>query len=69
MLAARLIDEVSVLIAPAVDGRLGAPALFDVRNDGASHRLALAHVERRTDDLIWVRYRVEPAPDKERVSL
>ena len=68
MLAARLIDEVSVLIAPAVDGRLGAPALFDVRNDGASHRLALTHVERRTDDLIWLRYRVEPPPDKERVS-
>jgi len=68
MLAARLIDEVSVLIAPAVDGSLGTPALFDVRNDGASHQLALAHVERRTDDLIWLRYRVESLPGKERLS-
>jgi 2,5-diamino-6-(ribosylamino)-4(3H)-pyrimidinone 5'-phosphate reductase len=66
MLAAGLIDEVSVLVAPAVDGRPGTPALFDVRSDGASHRLALAQVERRRGDLIWLRYRVEPEPDTER---
>jgi 2,5-diamino-6-(ribosylamino)-4(3H)-pyrimidinone 5'-phosphate reductase len=64
MLAAGLIDEVSVLIAPAIDGRRGTPALFDVHNDGPSHRLALAHVERRTSDLIWLRYHVEPEPAK-----
>jgi 2,5-diamino-6-(ribosylamino)-4(3H)-pyrimidinone 5'-phosphate reductase len=63
MLAAKLIDEVSVLIAPAVDGRLGTPALFDISGDGASHRLALEHMERRTDGLIWLRYRVEQAKD------
>src|SRR5688572_25419469 len=30
MLAAGLIDEVSVLVAPVVDGRAGTPALFDL---------------------------------------
>jgi len=63
MLAAGLIDEVSVLIAPAVDGRPGTPTLFDVGNDGSSQRLVLAHMERRTDDSIWLRYRVEPVAD------
>jgi riboflavin biosynthesis pyrimidine reductase len=61
MLAAGLIDEVSVLVAPAVDGRVGIPALFDFDNAGAApRRLALEHVERRADDVLWLRYRVEP---------
>jgi len=60
MLAAGLIDEVSVLIAPAVDGRVGTPALFDWGGDGAgTARLALEHVEQRADDVLWLRYRVE----------
>jgi len=61
LLAARLIDEVSVLVAPVVDGRLGTPSLFDIGGDGASCQLALQHVERRGDDLIWLRYRVVQA--------
>jgi riboflavin biosynthesis pyrimidine reductase len=61
MLAAGLIDEVSVLVAPAVDGRVGTPALFDLGGDGAvSSRLVLEHVEQRADDVLWLRYRVEP---------
>ena len=61
MLAAGLIDEVSVLIAPTVDGRVGTPALFDLGGDGAAQcRLVLEHVERRADDVLWLRYRVEP---------
>jgi riboflavin biosynthesis pyrimidine reductase len=60
MLAAGLIDEVSVLVAPAVDGRIGTAALFDLDGDGAlTRRLALEHVERRADDMLWLRYRVE----------
>jgi riboflavin biosynthesis pyrimidine reductase len=68
MLRAGLIDEVSVLVAPVVDGRMGSPALFDVDDeDGARSRLALQAVERRADDLLWLRYRVAspaapPAP-------
>jgi riboflavin biosynthesis pyrimidine reductase len=58
-LRAGLIDEVSLLVAPVADGRVGTPALFDVAGDGAApRRLALEHVERRADDVLWLRYRV-----------
>lgn len=61
MLRAGLVDEVSVLLAPVVDGRMGTPALFDFTEDDAPrHRLALDAVERRADDVLWLRYRVEP---------
>ncbi|HEU4562464.1 MAG TPA: dihydrofolate reductase family protein [Longimicrobium sp.] len=60
MLRTGLIDEVSVLVAPIADGRIGTPALFDVDDDATPHRLALESVERRADDVLWLRYRVEP---------
>lgn len=61
MLAAGLVDEVSVLVAPAVDGRVGTPALFDLDgNRASSSRLVLEQVEQRPDDVLWLRYRVEP---------
>jgi len=28
-----------------------------------SSRLVLAHVEQRADDVLWLRYRVEPRPE------
>ena len=59
MLRAGLVDEVSVLVTPVVDGRVGTPALFDVEGDDVRpQRLALDAVERRTDDVLWLRYRV-----------
>lgn len=62
MLRAGLIDEVSVLVAPVVDGRMGTPALFDEDADGAApHRLELESVEQRADGVLWLRYRVESA--------
>ncbi len=61
MLRAGLIDEVSLLMAPVADGRMGTPALFDVDGDDAiPYRLALEAVDRRADDVVWLRYRVEP---------
>jgi 2,5-diamino-6-(ribosylamino)-4(3H)-pyrimidinone 5'-phosphate reductase len=61
MLRAGLIDEVSVLLAPVADGRIGTAALFDVDGaDVAAHRLVLESVEQRPDDLLWLRYRVDP---------
>jgi riboflavin biosynthesis pyrimidine reductase len=55
-----LIDELSVLIAPVADGRIGTPALFDIDGDGTlPRRLVLDHVERRADDILWLRYRVD----------
>ncbi len=62
MLRAGLVDEVSVLVAPVVDGRVGAPSSFDV--EGASmlpRRLALRSVEQREDDVLWLRYHVQSA--------
>lgn len=59
MLRAGLVDEVSVLVAPVADGRIGSPALFDVEGDDVQpQRLSLDHVERRADDVLWLRYRV-----------
>ena len=60
MLAAGLIDELSVLVSPVADGRIGIPTLFDVDADRATpRRLLLQGVERRADDFLWLRYRVE----------
>jgi 2,5-diamino-6-(ribosylamino)-4(3H)-pyrimidinone 5'-phosphate reductase len=60
MLREGLIDEVSLLLVPVADGRVGTPALFDVDGaDAAPYRLALEAVERRADDVLWLRYRVE----------
>lgn len=59
MLAAGLVDEISVLVAPVTDGRVGTATLFDVTGGRAEpRRLALEHVERRTGDVLWLRYRV-----------
>ena len=61
MLREGLIDEVSLLIAPVADGRAGTPALFDIDGDDVTpYRLALESVERRADDVLWLRYRIEP---------
>lgn len=59
MLREGLIDEVSVLVAPVVDGAIGTPALFDVSRDRAAfdpRRVRLLAVERRADDVLWLRY-------------
>ena len=60
MLRDGLVDEVSVLVAPLVDGRIGTPALFDVGEDHVTpRRLELEGVEKRADGVLWLRYRVE----------
>jgi riboflavin biosynthesis pyrimidine reductase len=60
MLRAGLIDEVSLLVAPVADGRIGTPTLFDVDGDDVTpRRLTLESVERRSDDVLWLRYRFE----------
>jgi 2,5-diamino-6-(ribosylamino)-4(3H)-pyrimidinone 5'-phosphate reductase len=69
MLRAGLVDEVSLLVAPVVDGRTGTPALFDVAAGAAAlGRLALDHVERRAGGVLWLRYQVQldPTSDAER---
>lgn len=58
MLRTGVVDELSVLVAPIADGRVGLPALFDDA-DAAPCKLALIGVEQRADDMLWLRYRVE----------
>ena len=61
LLDAGLVDEVSLLVVPVADGRIGAPTLFDVDVDAVTpRRLVLEQVEQRTNDVVWLRYRVEP---------
>ncbi len=67
MLRAGLIDELSLLIAPVADGLIGTPALFD-SHDPASDNLPgvswkLRSMERRTDDIIWLRYSINRKPE------
>jgi len=58
-LAADLIDELSLLVAPLADGGIGTPSLFDARKgSGRPRYLKLLSVERRRGDLLWIRYRV-----------
>ena len=60
LLRAGLVDEVSVVLAPVADGRIGTPALFDVDGDTAAPvRLVLEHVEQRAGGMVWLRYQVD----------
>jgi riboflavin biosynthesis pyrimidine reductase len=60
-LAAGLIDEVSAMIAPGIDGRTEQPALFDgIHNKGGFLPTTLAFNEVKTfpNGVIWARYKV-----------
>jgi hypothetical protein len=57
-LQAGLIDELSLLVAPVADGRIGTASLFDIEGDAAPRRLVLEAIERRDDGLLWLRYRI-----------
>jgi riboflavin biosynthesis pyrimidine reductase len=59
-LQADLVDEVSLLVVPGIDGRHDIPAVFD----GVSFArkvavpLRIKSVERRANDTLWIRYEV-----------
>lgn len=57
-LEADLIDEVSLLIAPGIDGRHDIPAVFDGVSPGRKTAFPwkLKSVERRGSDGLWLRY-------------
>ena len=59
-LEAGLVDEVSLLLAPGIDGRHEIAAVFDgvnaARNEAVP--LRLKSVEQREDDALWIRYEV-----------
>ena len=60
-LAAGLIDEVSLLLAPGIDGRKGQTALFDgiADIDRMPVRLALESVEQVGQGTLWIRYKTD----------
>ena len=58
--AADAIDEVSVIIAPIIDGGLGIPSLVDcARGATGVRRLKLISSEALPGDLVWLRYKVK----------
>ena len=59
-LQAGLVDEVSVLLVPGIDGRTGIAATFDglPRENAAAFRLRLKSSEPRAGDTLWLRYEV-----------
>jgi riboflavin biosynthesis pyrimidine reductase len=58
-LAAGLIDELSILVAPVADGSVGTPSLFDAGGRRAAARtLKLLSMEKRAGGIVWLRYRV-----------
>ncbi len=60
-LEAGLIDEVSILLAPGIDGRKGQTAVFDGIADRTCnpYRLQLESAERLETDVVWLRYKME----------
>jgi 2,5-diamino-6-(ribosylamino)-4(3H)-pyrimidinone 5'-phosphate reductase len=59
-LQAGLIDEVSLLVVPGIDGRRGVPAVFDGIDaaKSAAAPLELKSVEKRKNGTVWIRYEV-----------
>ena len=60
-LRAGLVDELSLLVTPVADGRLGEPALFDVEHENpakAIARLRLKSARKAAADMVWIKYAV-----------
>lgn len=58
-LAADLIDELSILVAPVVDGSVGTPSLVDFASRRTAARsFKLVSIEKRSGDIVWLRYKV-----------
>ena len=60
-LDAGLLDEVSLLVGPAVDGRRGMAAVFDgLAMDREPVPMKLQHVQFYDDGAVWLRYSLRP---------
>jgi 2,5-diamino-6-(ribosylamino)-4(3H)-pyrimidinone 5'-phosphate reductase len=61
-----LVDELSVIIVPGVDGRHDIPAVFDgmATSRKAAVPLKLKSLEKRKKDALWLRYSVVRKPAK-----
>ncbi|HVF16115.1 MAG TPA: dihydrofolate reductase family protein [Steroidobacteraceae bacterium] len=59
-----LVDEISLIIWPVIDGASGASCVFDSKPEDANRAapiraMQLLSTERRADGSVWLRYRVE----------
>jgi riboflavin biosynthesis pyrimidine reductase len=58
-----LVDELSMLLTPVVDGGTGEPALFDIETNGkpakAVAKLRLKTVRRAASGMLWLKYSVQ----------
>ncbi len=58
-LAAGLIDEMSLMIAPGIDGRSNQPSVFDgIAEDSEPVRLKLSHTKAYDCGTVWMRYMI-----------
>ena len=59
-LQAGLVDEVSLLMVPGLDGRHDVPAVFDgvIASNHTAIPLKLKSLEQRDGDALWIRYEV-----------
>jgi 2,5-diamino-6-(ribosylamino)-4(3H)-pyrimidinone 5'-phosphate reductase len=57
---AHLIDEISLLVIPGIDGRAGVPTVFDGVGPELTHAvpLRLTSVRKRKNGTLWIRYNV-----------
>jgi riboflavin biosynthesis pyrimidine reductase len=61
VLDAGLVDEVSILQYPLIDGTFGTPSIFDIKKERPkppAGKFALASVEKLSHDIVWLRYKV-----------
>lgn len=59
-LDAGLLDEISLLIGPGIDGRKGMTALFDgISMDRKPYRLKLNDLEQYDNGVVWLSYKLE----------
>jgi riboflavin biosynthesis pyrimidine reductase len=66
-LEAKLLDEVSLLLAPGIDGRHDVPSVFDGLKGSEGHlgaALKLNSVEKVGDGVLWLRYDVSHLPSE-----
>jgi len=62
-LRAGLIDEISLIVWPAIDGRPGAPAVFDAKSEdqiaqALIDNLELLSCQPQASGGVWLRYRL-----------
>lgn len=57
-LDAGVVDEISLVLGPGVDGRTGQPSVFDGLTSGRPVPLNLQSVKSYDDGAVWLRYKV-----------